>query len=503
MRLSLTLHRQLGILLDRTGKVTHVIVGDHRHLLIPALDHYRVAPPRLRGLRLIHTHLDDTALSLEDLTDLALLRLDLVGVLTANERTGMPSLHLAHLIPENPAGDYWTLLPPLRMDEGEGFDFGSFIDALEEELRRHARPHAVGGGDRALLVRLESDTLEEGRKSLEELASLTRSCGMTVEGEILQLRPQLDPRFVLGKGKLADVVMQALQRGANVLVFDHELTPTQVRTIGEFTEFEVIDRTQVILEIFARRAHSREGKIQVELARMRYLLPRLVGRYRTLSRLTGGIGARGPGETKLEEMRRLVRERIHRLERELAAVAGERKERRRKRGKAGLPIISIVGYTNAGKSSLLNALTKSNVYVEDRPFATLDPKSARLRFPREREAIITDTVGFITNLPPDLFAAFRATLDELTEAHLLLHVVDVADPDYAAHMTAVRGILAQLDLADKPQLIVLNKADLAPDHDALIHLAEHYGAVAVSALDEATLPPLVTRIEELLLGWFS
>ena len=269
-----------------------------------------------------------------------------------------------------------------------------------------------------MLIRVETDPRSR-QNTLGELKELAESCGVEVFDAITQHRQEIDPKYLMGKGKLSDVVIRALQIGANLLIFDHELTPAQVRSITDFTELKVIDRTQVILDIFAQRAHSRDGKIQVELAQLKYLLPRLIEKNTAMSRLTGGIGGTGPGETKLEINRRRVRDKIHRLEEGLKNIQKGRNTRRSSRERAGLPVVSIVGYTNAGKSTLLNALTNSNVLVEDRLFATLDPKSSRLRFPRDTEAVITDTVGFIRNLPKELFAAFRATLEELHEADVL------------------------------------------------------------------------------------
>jgi GTPase len=380
-------------------------------------------------------------------------------------------------------------------------NFTTLISSLENEFSRTQKTRKVNATDRAFLIRVETNPSGAGEKALEELKELARSCNVEVFDAVIQYRGQLDPRYVMGKGKLSEVVIRALQMGANLLIFDHELTTAQVRSIADFTEMKVIDRTQVILDIFAQRAHSREGKIQVELAQLKYLLPRLATKHTAMSRLTGGIGARGPGETKLEINRRRIRERIHILERQMKEIGKARGQRRVKRERTGLPIISIVGYTNAGKSTLLNALTQSRVTVEDRLFATLDPKSSRLRFPRDTEAIITDTVGFIRDLPKDLFAAFRATLDELHEAHLLIHVIDIGNLDFDDHISAVDKILDELDISSKPAILVFNKEDRFPDKSLLETLCSRYRAVAVSALDETTLPPLVEKMEAVLQGF--
>ncbi len=496
--ISREINRQIGILITRRGEIAFVIVGSHKDILIPGLDSYRASSARFKGLRLVHTHLDGEQLTTDDFTDLALLRLDLVCAITALPDGFPDKAYTAHLIPENQEGAYWMQLSPAPPSELT-LDFLSFIQALEGEFAKKQKTRKVDATDRAILIRVETDPLAESGHVLNELKELARSCGVEVFDAVLKHRAQRDPRFLLGKGQLSDLVIRALQMGANLLVFDHELTAAQIKAIADFTEIRVVDRTQVILDIFARRAHSREGKIQVELAQLQYLLPRLITKNTAMSRLTGGIGARGPGETKLEINRRRVRDRIHRLQKELQTVQKARAVRRARRERTGLPVISIVGYTNAGKSTLLNALTKSEVFTENLLFATLDPKSSRLRFPRDREAIITDTVGFIRDLPKELFAAFRATLDELHEADILLHVIDISNPNFESQINAVENILQELAITGKPTLRVFNKADRFPDKNGLNNLCRRFGATAISALQPETLPALVAGIEALVL----
>jgi GTP-binding protein HflX len=379
-------------------------------------------------------------------------------------------------------------------------NFLSFIQSLEDEFAKKQKSRKMEAADKAILLRVEKNPLSSMETSLGELAQLARTCGVEVFDSIVQYRPQPDPKFMVGRGKLSAIDLRATQIGANMLIFDHELTPAQVRSINDFTGLKIIDRTQIILDIFARRAHSREGKIQVELAQLKYLLPRLTHLDTSFSRLAGGIGGTGPGETKLEIDRRRIRERIHRLEKDLKAITTSRRQRRGRREKTGLPIISIVGYTNAGKSTLLNTLTKSSVLVEDKLFATLDTKSARLRFPQDTEAIITDTVGFIRNLPEELFTAFRATLDELLEADILLHVIDVSNSQFEDQIAAVEKILEELEINDKQTIRVLNKSDCVADKDLLKTLCRRLDAVAVSALDKRTLFELMGKIELMLAG---
>ncbi len=487
--------RQVGLLINRRGIIEQVLVGSDREITIPSLTDYRIGRKRLRGLRLIHTHLKDEPLTREDLTDLALLRLDLMVALSVRDG-GLPSrVFVAHLLPPNPEGKVYETLPPAPLHDLR-LDCEAFVRALEEELGRAAGGVAVEEGrDRAILIGVGTGSRQALEDALEELRDLARSSRVEVLDALVQRLQRLDPRTLMGIGKLREVIIRALQHGANLLIFDQELSPAQVKAITDLTELRVIDRSQLILDIFARRAHSRDGKVQVELAQLKYLLPRLTGKGTAMSRLTGGIGGRGPGEMKLEIDRRRVRERIARLEHQLRALSRGRHERRRLRVKRGLPILSIVGYTNAGKSTLLNALTKSETFTEDLLFATLDTASRRLRFPREREAIITDTVGFLRHLPPDLVGAFRATLDELQDADLLIHVVDISHPRFEEQMAAVEKILGELDLGRIPRLLVFNKIDRV-DSQEVKALARRYEAVPISALDPATLGPLLAALEE-------
>jgi GTP-binding protein HflX len=488
------LNRQVGVLVNRSGQVSYVIVGDAKGLLIPTLPRERGARGRLKGLRLIHTHLGASPLNHDDFMDLALLRLDAVAALTVTD-AGLPgAIEMAHLLPHEEAGRNWAILKEDHVAHLK-LDFAELVESLEAELARAGAAEARDGKDRAILIGVTGKNRLAAEESLTELAELARSAGLTVAATILQKRPTFDPRFLMGKGKLSELMIQALQLGSDLLVFDAELSPSQVRSITDFTELLVIDRTQLILDLFAQRARSREGKLQVEMAQVKYLLPRLRGRDDALSRLTGGIGGRGPGETRLEIDRRRMQVRLHRLNRDLEKVRAERRVRRESRKRHQLPILSIIGYTNAGKSTLFNALTHASVLAEDRLFATLDPTTRRLRFPREREVIITDTVGFIQDLPKNLLEAFKATLEELEEADLLIHVIDLSNPRFIDHMVAVDEILSSLDLIHKPMLKVFNKKDLANPNLAALQTRIHHG-VAIAAIDEGTLPPLIVRLEE-------
>lgn len=496
--------RQVGLLLNRHGRPHWVIVGTPHGIYIPDLSKVRRGPGRLRGLALVHTHLGEEPLTQEDLMDLLFLRLDAMAVLTM-DREGMPrSLHLAHLLPPNPENKAYEILPPApyhRLD----VDLSALVEALEDELERTGKPLAPGPGvglgageaaptERAVLVSVDTAPRVVQEASLAELAELCRTAGVDVVGSMVQRVHQVNPATILGKGKFADLEVLALQGNAGLIVFDQELTPAQMRNLADLTERRILDRTQLILDIFAQHAKTKAGRLQVELAQLAYTLPRLVGKGLHLSRLMGGIGGRGPGESKLEMDRRRIKERMTFLRKELKELRKRRGATRARRAQANLPVVALVGYTNAGKSTLLNTLTNAKVLAENKLFATLDPTTRRLRFPREREIILTDTVGFIRQLPEELREAFRATLEELEAADLLLHVADAGHPELDAQLAAVDDILRELGLGDARRLLVLNKWDsLDPESRTLVANA-HPEGIPASALDRASLGPLVETI---------
>jgi GTP-binding protein HflX len=488
------------------------MVGDNRRIELPDFKRIRVAVDRFRGLRCVHTHLRGEGLTQDDLTDLALLRLDLMVAIDVNRNDGLPGLvSAAHLLPMaavdlqavNHQKPYAFLQP--RMASQLDVDFLALIESLEQEMarnRRVSRQDVVK--DRTILVGVTTGPIADAEESMSELYELASSAGIVVQDKVIQRRQAIDSRTVLGRGKLDELLIRSLQLGADMLVFDRELTPAQVRSLSEVTDLKIIDRSQLILDIFAQRAQSSEGKIQVELAQLKYLLPRLIaGQDSAFSRLAGGIGGRGPGETKLEMDRRRVRDRINRLEKEIETQRLRRHERRKVRTRNQLPIVSIVGYTNAGKSTLLNALTNSEVRAEQRMFATLDPTSRRLRLPREQEIIINDTVGFIRDLPPGLLSAFRATLEEITDSSLLIHLVDISNPRWSQQIQSVERILEELHIAQIPSILALNKADLV-EVETLQAISRQLAqggereVVAISSIDRKTLPPLLEKVGQML-----
>jgi len=520
--LSFRIGRQVGVLVDRRGIVTHVIAGDSRKLFIPELGRARAGSKRFRGLRLLHTHLHGEPLSSDDLTDLSLLRLDLVAAIQVGD-SGLPGTL-----------EYATLLPPDRLEENQGGASDADEGARESEARPAAetnrpwrregplRVHELREQFLELIVALEGEFtrastssgqtddrprtilvgVQEGRndgveRRMDELARLADTAGLQVIDRVIQRRPKVDPRTLLGKGRLESLLVRSMYLEAELLVFDRDLNPSQGKTISDRTELKVIDRTQLILDIFAQHAYSRDGRLQVELAQLRYLLPRLHLMQQSLSRLTGGIGGRGPGETKLEIRGRRARDRIASLSKQLKDLEKKRQLRRRKRHKSGVPVVAILGYTNAGKSTLLNALCRSDVLAEDQLFATLDTTTRRMRFPSRRELVLTDTVGFIEHLPKDLLNAFKATLEELHDADLLLHVIDAADADRDLHIRVVEEVIEELELDALPVLRVLNQVDRLDDEGVAESIRDLDG-VPVSALEGDGLDDLMEELERVL-----
>lgn len=508
--LSRSLGRQIGLVLDRQGKVELVLVGEPGSILIPELPRGRGGSARMRGVRLMHTHLSPEGLSQEDLMDLLFLRLDSIAVLTVNDYGEPVSFQSAHLLPPNAAQTPYRVHPLTAWDRVE-IDFTAEVEALEAELARvlseandvtgAAGPAMRGEGGagestaRAVLVSVDAAPRSVQEKRLDELAELARTAGITVTGTLIQRVAGVHPRHILGKGKLAELEVLALQGQASLIVFDGELTPAQLNSLSETTERKVLDRTQLILDIFARRASTRAGKLQVEMAQLQYTQPRLAGKNRAMDRLMGGIGGRGPGETKLETDRRRARERIAKIRKELEELRKQRAFTRARRSRQGLPVAALVGYTNAGKSTLLNTLTRSDVLAEDKLFATLDPTTRRLRFPREHELVLADTVGFIRNLPKELTEAFQATLEELSAADLLIHVADASHPDLDRQIAAVENILADMDLLAVPRLMVLNKCDRL-DREAQDNLRQRWpDAIFAAAATGEGMDTLSRRIE--------
>jgi GTP-binding protein HflX len=481
------------------------MVGDQKGITIPDLSRYRAGILRLRGLRLIHTHLQGEPLTEEDLTDLALLRLDMMVALTGN-RNGYPGLiYLAHLLPDNREKKVWEVDPPISFGLLD-IDFLRWIQSLEDEFQRGQRSIPLKGSkEKAILLSVSKDNREVLESSMEELKELAESSGVFVVDSIIQRPQQISPTTLMGGGKLKELLVKCMQLGVDLIIFDQNLTPGQMASISDLTELRVLDRTQLILDIFAQRAHTQEGKVQVELAQLKYLLPRLAKKTLALSRLTGGIGGRGPGETKLEIDRRRVRERIHLLEKELKKLAKRREQRRGRRRRTGVPVLSVIGYTNAGKTTLFNLLTKSRFHVEERLFATLDTATRRLRFTtyltpesKIREVVITDTVGFIKDLPKELMVAFRPTFDELHESDLLIHLIDISNPCFQEHIEAVHQILFELELNHIPRLLVLNKEDRLGQESGVEAMCEKYDGVSISALRPNSLEKFFLALEKKL-----
>lgn len=498
--ISKELNRQIGLLIDRQGVITHVIIGTSSQIFLPDFGRIRAGKTRFRGLRLILTHLKGEPLSQDNITDLVLLRLDTCFVIQVLDNTLPGPIEYAYLIPPNEENEV-IKKEYARSVYDITSDYQSFIKSLEFEFTRTIdKFESTDKREKAILIGVStSKDRNLIDTSISELEQLSDTAGLKVLDRIIQFRPHIDPKYVLGKGKLEEIVIRSMQIGADVLIFDQDLKPSQLRNISDKTDLKVLDRTQLILDIFAQHAESKAGKLQVELAQMRYLLPRLSVMNTAMSRLTGGIGGRGPGETKLEINKRRANERLTRLKKELQTVSLQREERRKARKRNDIPVVAIVGYTNAGKSTLLNRMTQSVVRAENRLFATLDPASRRMRFPKNREIILIDTVGFIQNLPEDLMDAFKSTLEEISTASLIIHLVDITSPNIDLHIETVQKILEELKVIDIKQLLVFNKSEQISSEE-LHSLEKRYSALSISALTGDNLNILLESIESMVLN---
>lgn len=500
--------------INRRGQVIRVGVGTPRQTQIPPLELPRYGAERLCGIRCIATQLKQDPPGESTLTAMALQRLDALVVLTLTgggfERRGggatgyVKASYLAHLVPHPEAN--WTLSPPLSLDIVANQDFLSLVEGLEEEFRREYTAQQVDRDhDQVLIVGLQTDNLSAQRfqDELQELARLVETAGGEVLQTLKQKRPRPHPQTVVGEGKVQEVALTAQTIGANLIVFDRDLSPAQVRNLEAQIGIRIVDRTEVILDIFAQRAQSGAGKLQVELAQLEYMLPRLAGRGQAMSRLGGGIGTRGPGETKLETERRAIQRRIARLQQEVNQLQAHRARLRQRRQHQEVPSIAVVGYTNAGKSTLLNALTNAEVYTADQLFATLDPTTRRLTVTdsdthESTSLLLTDTVGFIHELPPSLMDAFRATLEEVTEADALLHVVDLSHPAWQSQIRSVMQILSEMPIAPGPALVAFNKIDQVDSETLAIAREEFPQATFISSQERLGLETLRQRLCQLV-----
>jgi GTP-binding protein HflX len=463
--------RPISVYLNRRGQVIRVGVGSPFETQIPAWELPRQGAERLSGIRCITTQMGEGGPGQKALTAMALQRLDALITLSVSKSGGhrrrggaatgfVHRAYLAHLLPEGERR--WQVSEPLPLGILAEQDLQELVAELEDGFRRQLTARQVDlDQDRAILVGLQESgqSYEDLMDGLAELSRLVESAGGQVLQALWQRREGPNSATVIGSGKVQELALLVQDLGANLVVFDRELTPSQVRTLEEAVGVRVVDRSEVILDIFAQRARTRAGKLQVELAQLQYLLPRLAGRGRTMSRLGGGIGTRGPGETQLEMERRAIQRRIGKLRQEVEELRHHRQRLRQRREGSQIPVVALVGYTNAGKSTLLNALTHAQVYVADQLFATLDPTTRRLDLPNRQAVLLTDTVGFLTELPDQLVDAFQATLEEVTEADALLHVVDLSHPNWEGQIEAVETLLDKLPLATGPRQLVFNKID--------------------------------------------
>lgn len=499
------INREVSVYITRSGQIIRVSVGSNETVELPAVEGRR-GSSRLSGIRCVHTHPNGTpALSGVDISALKANRFDCmiaIGV-TAPDFT-QSTLGFGMIVGMDENEQFIVeKYGPLSMAEAETIYFPNLVTTVERILDKQTNSTSLAQAqERAVLVGMEYNgmlntlgwTIED---SVEELKQLADTAGAQVVARFLQKRPKPDPAFFIGKGKVQELALFVQQENIDLCIFDDELSPAQQRNIEQAMGIRVLDRTALILDIFAQRARTNEGKLQVELAQLQYNLPRIMGKGLSLSRLGGGIGTRGPGETKLEVDRRRIRDRIAYIKECIGKVKSVRNLHRAGRNKASVPTVSLVGYTNAGKSTLLNTLTNSDIYAKDQLFATLDPTTRQLDLPDKQQAILTDTVGFIQRLPHQLVAAFQSTLEEVVEADILLHVIDVSHELYKEQSNAVYHVLEQIGAKDKTIITVYNKIDKLPADSALpARLAQEENSICISAKANINLDKLLELIAE-------
>ncbi|KAI9135706.1 GTPase HflX [Acaryochloris sp. CCMEE 5410] len=513
--ISTDIHQPISTYLNRRGQVIRVGVGSPRQTQIPPLELPRYGADRLSGIRCVATTLKQEVPKESALTAMALQRLDALAVLTMTgsgfERRGggatgyVRSTYLAHLVPDPTTP--WTISSPLSLEQLAQQNLMDLVEALESEFGRslNTRSSGTSEAEQVLMVGVIPQTVstEEMKANLAEVALLVESAGGVVVETIHQKRSHPHPQTVVGAGKVKEIALRAQTLGVTLIVFNLDLSPSQVRNLETQIGIRIVDRTEVILDIFAQRAQSQAGKLQVELAQLEYMLPRLAGRGQAMSRLGGGIGTRGPGETKLETERRAIQRRINTLQQAVNQLQAHRSRLRQRRQHQRVPSVAVVGYTNAGKSTLLNVLTNAEAYTADQLFATLDPTTRRLSIPdpethEMRTLVLTDTVGFIHNLPPPLMDAFRATLEEVTDADALLHVVDLSHPDWENHLRSVMDLLGTMPITPGPGLIAFNKMDQVSSEALALAQDQFPQAVFISAQERLGLNTLRHKLLELI-----
>lgn len=494
--ISCSADRNISVLLNRKGKVKFVHVGDPSQIEFSKLiGRIREARYRLRGYRLIHSNLKNSGFTDNNLATLVNERLDLICALDVSEDGKAAGIQIAHMLPAYKNGSKKWQIYSFRDSGRIDIQFDQIVEQIENDLERAFYSR---GGDRkkegVFLVGFDNRFRTDAENSLDELKSLALSSGKTVLDSTIQIRKHADPRYLIGKGKLKDAILRAEQLGAETLIFDVELTPTQVNSISDQTKLNITDRTQLILQIFAKHASSSEGKLQVKLAELRYNLPRLRGRGIELSQLGGGIGTRGPGEKKLETQKRRIRKQIDDLEQKIEKISRRRAHTRKKRFESGIHTVSFIGYTNVGKSTLFNALTSDNVVVRNKLFSTLNPTTRKYNLPGGKNVLLTDTVGFISKLPEELVNAFRATLEELGESSLLVHVADASDPLIDERIESVENVLSSMQFDHIPRIMVLNKRDKTTD-DVCSKLSSIYNTPVISAYDKSDIARIAEYID--------